>query len=194
MVAGNLWRGPDIFITGFLQSRPSESLDCAATSLSWIGSAELTGAVSVFIFFFLWKRLGPDTALAFGGALGLATAAEIAFKVFLPQMPIPDSLHRACGDLPQGFIHVPTPNSFPSGHTFRTTFLLFMIIRIYSFFYRSPITDHRSLFFSLCLLFVLLMAVSRVYIGDHWLSDVLGGILLAWAAVLWVPVEKRLLR
>jgi undecaprenyl-diphosphatase len=39
-----------------------------------------------------------------------------------------------------------------------------------------------------------LMAVSRTYLGAHWLSDTLGGLLLgaAIAVIVWAPLAHRI--
>ncbi|HXX39256.1 MAG TPA: phosphatase PAP2 family protein [bacterium] len=57
---------------------------------------------------------------------------------------------------------------FPSGHTMRTTFLAGTALR------RVP---------ALALCVVVGMMVSLVYLGLHWMSEVLGGFCLGWACV-----------
>lgn len=57
---------------------------------------------------------------------------------------------------------------YPSGHVARTTVLVSAVLR------RVPL---------LGALVVAVMMVSLVYLGDHWLSEVLGGLCLGWVFV-----------
>ena len=59
--------------------------------------------------------------------------------------------------------------AFPSGHVARTTFLAFLVA-----------CRHRSSAPVMAAL-VVAMGVSRVYVGSHWPSDVLGGLFLGAA-------------
>lgn len=59
-----------------------------------------------------------------------------------------------------------TPYSFPSGHAVRTTFLAGMALRTVPW---------------AAGMVMLGMMAALVYVGGHWLSDVLGGLFLGWA-------------
>jgi membrane-associated phospholipid phosphatase len=64
------------------------------------------------------------------------------------------------------FIHMKTPYAFPSGHILRTTFLTMLL------------SQHRPRWRIVGWGLVCAMAFTRVYLNDHWVSDVGGGILL----------------
>lgn len=69
-----------------------------------------------------------------------------------------------------------TSYSFPSGHVmFYTTVFGFVWYVIYTLLKRSLI---RSLLLILIGIFILLVGISRIYLGQHWASDVLGAYLL----------------
>lgn len=91
---------------------------------------------------------------------------------------------------PQFFFEAHTP-SFPSGHTF-TAFLI-PGLALY-FFYRSSAHLALKKFASLlCALYVILMGCSRMYLGVHWFSDILGATLacLIWISVVATAYEYR---
>jgi membrane-associated phospholipid phosphatase len=76
--------------------------------------------------------------------------------------------------------------SFPSGHVANATTMavvLAIILRRYWVWIVGAI-------------YVLLMLLSRTYLGAHWLSDTFGGLLLGAgvAVIVWAPLANRLYR
>ncbi|TAN32723.1 phosphatase PAP2 family protein [Patescibacteria group bacterium] len=75
--------------------------------------------------------------------------------------------------------------SFPSGHA--TVSLAVFGAIIYLFAPRIKNKNWRKIFIGACALFILLIGVSRVYLGVHWFSDVVAGFALGlvW---LWLVI------
>lgn len=65
--------------------------------------------------------------------------------------------------------------SYPSGHTGRAIFLGLVIWFI---------TSKRRSAILAVVIYILLVAIGRIYLGSHWLSDIIGGGLLGGAAGL----------
>ena len=73
-----------------------------------------------------------------------------------------------------------TSYSFPSGHTMTAT-VLFGVLAAY-FFTTAPDWRRRVVIFFVASFLILLVGFSRIYLGAHYLSDVLGAMAegLAW--------------
>jgi membrane-associated phospholipid phosphatase len=80
----------------------------------------------------------------------------------------------------------PPTSSFPSGHTAATIVLFGALAVLASERARSALV--RRLFLTLAVALPLLVAASRMYRGMHYLSDVLGGVLLG---VAWLLAAVR---
>lgn len=106
----------------------------------------------------------------------IAVAIEVALKLALPHPAPPVERVRTVELVP--FVHATFPNSFPSGHVLRTTFLAAIV---------------RGLPGWLGVAAVILMAASRVYLGEHWLSDCIGGLVLGLvgAGAAYAAVGRR---
>ncbi len=91
---------------------------------------------------------------------------------------------------PADIVHILSPTtgfSYPSGHAVFFTWMSFMIAVSLAPRIKPAL---RPVLWSVAALVMVLTCLARVWAGDHWPSDVIGGVLLAlgWSAfVLWIP-------
>lgn len=156
----------DEVVTRWLQ-RAAPFPDLPASLLVRLGNAEIvipSVAVVAAVLLFNQRRSGGAAAWLVVGLVA-ASILAVALKHVIVHPGPPENLTRP--GLPGG-LHVSTPYSFPSGHTLRATLLAGTALRT------------RRL---LGAVLVLAMMLALVYAGDHWLSDVLGGLSLGWALI-----------
>jgi undecaprenyl-diphosphatase len=154
---------------------------------SLIGSFEITSlivAVSVFIVSIKkWRRLGIMLFFA------LFQGIELLFKSIIDQVGPPFMFHRYALDYHFPSTYVSSDYySYPSGHVGRTALLVSLFAYIV---WKSKLGKTVKLGILGCLaVFFVIMAVSRVSLGEHWVSDTIGGALLgfsmtAFSLILW---------
>jgi membrane-associated phospholipid phosphatase len=94
---------------------------------------------------------------------------------------------------PESVFVNPPFSSFPSGHIMTTVFFIGGLSWL--IFRRTPPGVMRYLLVVDAVLIILFSGWSRIYLGAHWLSDVLGGILLAggWLGLVigWATAIER---
>jgi membrane-associated phospholipid phosphatase len=176
---GLLYR-TDLFVVRTVQSLSSELLNLVAIFLSAIGSWEPSGVLLVALLVGLYwngrRRLAGRLLIAF-----LITGLlEYMLKQFLPVPPILSDTVIEADFVPLATVDHSYP--YPSGHALRSTILMGTIYLL---------SSNYSLRAGLALL-LLGMLASRVYLGVHWASDVVGGALLGAAAVLWAFGKESL--
>src|SRR3990167_8724962 len=89
---------------------------------------------------------------------------------------------------PQGFRFIPNSSSFPSGHTAMT----FVITTVSAFLIAQVVSKNvKWISFTCAGIFILLVTVSRLYLGAHWFSDVIGSIFLGFSVLLICIISYR---
>ncbi len=171
----------DLYLTQQIQLWASPGVTCLLEVISFLfGSwraALLVGLAALLV----WRRLGrvPGTAVLLSGVI---STINYLLKIAV-RRPRPGA------DLVQVMISE-SGWSFPSGHTF--TAVLFLGFLMYLVATGSRKGWRRSLMLSILPLLVLLVGFSRVYLGVHWTSDVLGGWLWGgWFLALVIYACRR---
>ena len=149
--------------TTWLQ-RAAPAPDDLATVVVFLGNAEVVIPAVVLAAGLLWLRRRDSELGLLWLAAGLSLASLLAVTLkYLIIHPGPTA------EFQRGVIQIGlragTPYSFPSGHTLRTTLLAWISLQNARWFAG---------------LLILAMMAALVYLGDHWLSDVLGGLCLGW--------------
>jgi len=173
LVVAGLFTQLDQLITVSIQSQLTKALDTPLSFLSLLGTFEITTTFLVIILYFL--KLRRSLIVMFMFTIGMG--AELLGKIFLYHPGPPKIFFRYNLDIifPSGYIQ--TGHSFPSGHSFRTAFLALLIS--YLIFQTKRLSAKSKRFLSaLCFFFLFLMLVSRVSLGEHWTTDVIGGLFL----------------
>lgn len=97
--------------------------------------------------------------------------------------------NRARPDLVEHLTHAAS-SSFPSGHATQAAIAFLTLGALMA--RAQPDRRLKSLVLSVAILLTILVGISRVYLGVHWPTDVLGGWCLgaAWAALWWLVLRR----
>ena len=166
----------DVPVAAFVQSFPWGPVTYVFQVInSTAGYVQVAmGAGAVLLLFFWERRAGY--LMAIGAVSSLLD--NIIKSVMARERPTADLVH----------ILTPAPGySYPSGHAVFFTWLSFMVA-----FSIAPRVRpaYRWLLWTAATLVIVLACLARVWVGDHWPSDVAGGFLLGlgWSAfVIWLP-------
>ncbi|MDZ7627360.1 MAG: phosphatase PAP2 family protein [Parvularculaceae bacterium] len=91
-------------------------------------------------------------------------------------------------DLVPHLVHATGP-SYPSGHATSASAIYLTLAALIA--NQTPSSAARSYVFGAASLLALLVGASRVYLGVHYPTDVIGGLALgaAWAAIVWIAAR-----
>ncbi len=168
----------DLAITHLLQKKRPAALRIAANAISAVDDHVFLNILSLPTGLALWKmRLRLEGAMVIFSTMG---SNGLRFSMqHLVNRPRPDP-HLVWVEKKS------KRSSFPSGHTLASTIYWGWILILQRLFLKKVSAWQRTLLISPILL-IGLTGPSRVYLGAHWTSDVLGGYLLggSWLALMF---------
>jgi membrane-associated phospholipid phosphatase len=161
----------------FMENHRTAWLTRAAKTMSTIGSATVTFPLRALVVVVLlirrrWLQLG-----AFVGATVCAELCIGPLKAIVDRPRPVDALLAV------------DSASFPSGHAIAAAVTALGLV-----FVLVPASPRRLLWIGFAAAFAALMALSRTYLGVHWLSDVLAGACIGTGFALVWPAGLELLR
>jgi membrane-associated phospholipid phosphatase len=172
-----LFRPFDVLILDLAQRTDSRVLDAVGLVTSAVGGVEFVAVATVALAAGLLVGGRGRLALRLVVAFLVTGLIELAAKTVVPQTPVPEDAMRAQDP---SLLDVSTPYPYPSGHVLRSVLLLGAIYLLW------PSRAGRVALF----IFLAASATSRVYLGTHWPSDVIGGALIGIAGLAWAFEER----
>ncbi|MCC7265587.1 MAG: phosphatase PAP2 family protein [Candidatus Latescibacteria bacterium] len=164
--------GVDTQVATWFHQHTTPSLTRAAIAITFLGSPLLLGGASViFGLFLMWRRWWYrllSLVLTMGGGLLLNFLLKILFHRHRPHIE-----HQLAAT---------TGYSFPSGHVMGS--MLFCGAMVSTFVLSARARPWKIGLYGVMLAYVLLIALTRLYLGVHYLSDMLGAMAagIGWSA------------
>ncbi|WP_332818415.1 phosphatase PAP2 family protein [Sphingopyxis sp.] len=134
---------------------------------SWIGGGTPRWIIVILLCALVWRWCGPRCAIALGGASLLSNLASTGLKI---------AFGRVRPDVIEHLDHV-TNASYPSGHATNAAVVYLLLAWL------APPRWRRAAW-SLAGAMIVLNGFSRIMLGVHWASDILGGTMLGAAFAL----------
>lgn len=152
--------------------------DVPALLLDWIGG-HVVGIVIVPVAMVIWLlALRRPWAAGFSLVAAIVSAAVVQLLKTLFDRARPELMLVASDE-----------GSFPSGHVANAATIAVVVALVFGLG-----SDRRWWIWLVALGYVVAMALSRTYLGVHWLTDTIGGALIGAgiAVALWAPIADRL--
>jgi magnesium-transporting ATPase (P-type) len=168
----------DAALFHLLQSLRTAPLDRVMVVITELGDGAVTTTVTAVAFFwFIWRRAWRS-ALYWIATVSAASLFTFVLKVIL-RLARPTDIYFGWDAF-----------SFPSGHAAVNAALYGFLAMLIA---REIRPSRRIWIFAVAVLFVSSIAFSRLYLGAHWLSDVVAGISfsVAWVALLSVAYLRH---
>jgi undecaprenyl-diphosphatase len=150
---------PDIPIGG-------ESFSFIIANLTHLGDSIVLAIISVIAAFILYRKKGTHAAVWFSiaasGSFIITAVAKMAFGRERPDIVEP--------------LVTAISGSFPSGHTLRSAVVYTLVAYL---LVRYKIKSQKNIIITMALLIILINGISRMYLGVHWPTDILGAWLIA---------------
>lgn len=140
--------------------------------IAFLGSPATVMGITCILCLWIWIRHGAVLSLWIGGLQLFGSAiAELIKKLVARPRPLDQLMPDT------GF-------SFPSGHTFCTTLFVFTILMLVLPTIKKR--NCRTVAVIAGYIWIVFVAISRIYFRDHFASDVIGSVLLA--ASYWLLI------
>jgi undecaprenyl-diphosphatase len=170
----------DAAVTHFFLVHYSPPVHAIMAGITWAASGwgAATAAVLVALYFGLRHDLWTDGITMLVAEFGGILVDDGLKRVFHRERPEPVFYHL-------GY-------SFPSGHAFSAVVVCGMIAYFVS---RHGGTGRRIAAWTIAVIAMLLIGFSRIYLRQHYLTDVLGGYLAGacwlWGCLVWLHILER---
>lgn len=167
------WNRP---IFEFLRTVRHITSDRIFIGITLLGDSKILLTSGFIIFFWLLAKKYNRDALHWLAALSLSVGIPLVYKLFF-YFPRPG-----------GLLHTSTASSFPSGHTFQAVMFYGFLATLISTHLKPK---HRRYPYYIATTIVILVGFSRLYLGAHWLTDVLASITLGLSCLALVTISYR---
>ena len=157
-----------------LQDRIPRRFDDFFSTFSDIGSFE---PVLILLLVILFIRRKIIAGLISFFLFGMFHIFELYGKFFVDHLPPPQFMLRTKHQVEFPQFHVRAEFSYPSGHSGRALFIA-VVLLFWIWQMKKLRTDIKVILSIAISLYVFVMLISRVYLGEHWMTDVIGGALL----------------
>lgn len=173
----------------WLQSHSSAFLDIFLKGVSHIASWLGTTCVLLIIFFFVNKKFALFFGAGFLSTVGINFALKEIISRPRPYIANPEIINKL----------TTIGKSFPSGHSVSVMFMVLMLLYLFSLLQKQGKFKQygkkwlKVLCVALGVMFIILTAISRMYLGQHYLSDIFAGLTvgaLGFCATYFVSRKK----
>lgn len=166
-------------VTNWFHAHAQSSLTSAALVFTFFGSVGFVSIVSLALAIYFLGRRAWNRLIAVALTMGGGSLLNLLLKHFF---------HRQRPVLENPLVTL-SSFGFPSGHTMGSTLLYGLIALITARFVRQ--TAGRIAIFMTAILMIAMVGLTRIYLGAHYLTDVLGAITIgiAWLTFSWTTTE-----